>query len=42
MRCPSGYVHAPVGVVGEVDAEFFVDGPLVKGVGVGQYHHDVA
>jgi len=29
MGCPSRDVHPPVGVAGEYDAEFFVDGPPV-------------
>jgi hypothetical protein len=42
MGCSSGYVYPPVGVAGELDAEFLVDGPLVERVGVGQHRHDVA
>ena len=41
IGCPSRDVHPPVGVVAEFDAEFFVDGPPVEGVGIGQHGHDV-
>ncbi len=41
MGCSCRCMYPSVGVVGQVDAEFFVDSPLVGRVGIGQYCHEI-